>query len=198
MKLSSSLARGVTTALSKTVESVANIFRQKPRYVEGPRSKSVGRLQLPRVNLERLSQNPHRSENASRAPPVNSTAQPKSKPQLDKEHRLLTSENGGIKGETIASDIPEASSLEVSDYLSASANGEDWWKEEPSVVQSTRPSKMKDHWTAVLIGSASFLVLAAIVTFFPRNPMFISDTADSIKAGFTNMSNRVAVIHFKP
>ena len=55
VKLSTTVARGISSAVSRTVEGLRNAFR-RPRFREASDSEHVGRLKLPRVDITRLSQ----------------------------------------------------------------------------------------------------------------------------------------------
>jgi len=64
VKLSSSVAKGISAVVSKTLDAVRNMFRRPKFFVENG-GQSVGRLKLPRVDIERLSQSPTAREGES-------------------------------------------------------------------------------------------------------------------------------------
>lgn len=138
-----------------------NVFRA-PRFVAPSESESVGRLKLPRVDISRLSQSAATMDTASHVSTASALTHLKSNSIGDQAD----------VDDLMARDIPEASSLEVSEYLRDAdvGGGEDWWKEDgnPMLQDSKGTAGMKGHWTAILIGSGVFLVVGAVVTLLPR------------------------------
>jgi len=86
--------------------------------------------------------------------------------------------------------IPEASALEMDEYL-RDDTGEEWWKED-GTAESKNATRMKGHWTAILVGSGLFLVVAAVVTLFPRKISFPSP--QFIQTGVTQAIDKVKTL----
>eukprot|EP00210_Caulerpa_lentillifera_P003553 g3389.t1 len=174
VKLSSTMAKGLKSAVSKVVERVHNLF-QKPIVEIQNEPESVGRLKLPKVDISRLSQN-----SAIRIQESSFHY----RPQQETKH--------------VPEESPDVLNGEVNDESKEdNLVGNDWWPsggpEHNYEVQIPETKQSFDQFFEALwkpLAVVSVLLLAAAIgrlVFINSNP----DLQSNITSSLTNVVDKV-------
>lgn len=181
VKLSSSMAKGLKSAVSKAVEGVKTIF-MKPMMVMDSEPESVGRLKLPKVDISRLSQNSTEETSHLHYRPPELEDLPEESPEKLNGDSMNDSSDDGLVGE-------------------------DWWSGslEPMEISNPETSKngfFESVWKPLAFTSVFLLVAGVGRLIFVNSNFEFQSTVTSnfnkvVKDVKVNYKKSVYLIYFR-